>query len=167
MQCRYGSALVYASTARSQIQCRRYCGRASLSRVRWSKSYPPAHHGCDRTRSQLVAVSQQHRLTGRTLILRLNVHQTNDAAMRLTERHRKLSEILVERNQHSRFTLGNFEDRGVAGVRSPVAHPDHLMSCRSERRPRARRDTLVEQQLQCAELTNAGSKRSRPTTRRA
>ena len=60
---------------------------------------------------------RQDRFTGRHLISRVDVHQANNAARRLTERYCQLSEILVERNQNRRFAPGRlFPQSNMAAI---------------------------------------------------
>ena len=121
----------------------------------------------DGARQEFFAVACENVLAGCRLPQRVEIHEPHDAAMRLSERHREFAEILVEGDHYPRFAVRDILNLRIAGIGVPVARPNHVVPRRRERRTRTRRDAGVDEDLQAAESTNAGSTRSRPTNRRA
>ena len=76
-------------------------------------------------------------LAGCRLLLRIEIDEPNNATVRLTEYHRQLSEIFVERDQYPRFVPRDIQNFLIAGIGIPVPGPDHVVPSRCERLTRA------------------------------
>lgn len=75
----------------------------------------------------------------------MKVDEPHNPRVRPAEHHRELTEVLVERDEDSRFTMGELEDRVVAGVGVPVTRPDRVVTRSRQCIARSRGNARVEQ----------------------
>lgn len=95
---------------------------------------------------------------------RRNFHEPDDSRVRLRPDDRQLSEILIERDEHSILGIRAPEKLFIAGVLGPVADVNDIVSSRREIFPGFFPDAVIEKELHTAASTTGGSTRSCATT---
>ena len=121
----------------------------------------------DRARCERFAVKGDHVRAGGSLITGSETDNPNDTGVRSTPHNGELAKVLVERNEDAPMRDGRREDRFVSWILGPLAGPDHVVTCGSQRDSCASPDTRVEQELHVPVFRISGSTRSWPTRRRA
>lgn len=103
------------------------------------------------------------------LLSRGDVHASHDAVMRYSPQDRQVTEILIQRHEHSIVPVRFAQDFLIAWIFGSITDPNHIVTCGDERCLRAAPHAGVEEYLQgvVSATISSASIRSCPTWRRA
>jgi hypothetical protein len=102
-----------------------------------------------------------------SLVIRSDIYQPNDSAVRDAANDCQLAKIFVERHDNCSMSCGVCQNRGVAGIGGPICDVLDLVALLQKDRLCSRRHAGVKDDLHEASGRTASSTRSWPTTRRA
>ncbi len=102
-------------------------------------------HRDNRPNSQLVTVQINHSSANESLLSGRDVDQSHDSRMRTSGKDGKLTEIFIQGNKDTSFTVGKPQNRFVARILVPIASPDDIVASGLEVGPCTTPDTSVQQ----------------------
>jgi hypothetical protein len=133
-------------------------------RFPWPNSHTPWFSGNNRAVQQFICVRCHCRYANLGVTTRAKIYKSYDSAMRQAATDCPLSEIFVDRNQNSRFTIRLRQNDVVARILRPVPDPNDVVPRITQLSSRLTPNTGIQKQLHSVTpaLISSGSIRSLP-----
>lgn len=133
--------------AQTVLRCRTRLMQIDASVLGGSDSNAARFHGHDRTGAQLRAVFREDFNGSRSVTLRGEANETDDAAVRLPTNNCEFSEVLVDRDDDLRTLKGAVENLPVARILWPFSDGFNVMTGSREDLGGASPDARVKEHL--------------------